>query len=178
MYKPFNRFNSSLEVIRTAVLMYAREPHSQRNGEDLLAERGIDICHKTVRCFWNRDGELFAAQIKTRGLPLRHGGPEWQRHLDELCVKSNGRTDYVWRAVDHEGEVLEVVATKRRDRKAALTCLRQLTKQYDRPYRLVTNRLKFCGAAVKVIGNAHRHECKGRRNQQPRRNISSGASTT
>jgi putative transposase len=163
MDSPFKRFNSSPEIIRLAVMMYVRYLLSLRNVEDLLAERGIDICHETVRLWWNRFGPMFAAEIKKRRIALRRGCPEWQWHLDEVFVKINGVTHYLWRAVDHEGKVLEVVATKRRDRAAALRFLKRVMKRYGRPHKVVTDRLPSYGAATKVIGNAQRQLCKGAR---------------
>ncbi|MEP1356456.1 MAG: IS6 family transposase, partial [Tateyamaria sp.] len=82
----------------------------------------------------------------------------WQWHLDEVFVKINGETHYLWRAVDHEGEVLESYVTKRRDRKAALKFLRKSMKRYGRPEIIVTDKLRSYGAAMKVIGNAERQE--------------------
>ena len=116
MQNPFRYFNSSPEVIRLAVMMYIRYPLSLRQVEDLLSERGIDICHETVRFWWNRFGPLFAAEIRKRRIHL-HWHSNWRWHLDEVFVRINGETHYLWRAVDHEGEVLEVFATKRRDRR-------------------------------------------------------------
>ncbi len=121
MRNPFRYFNSSPEVIRLAVMMYIRYPLSLRQVEDLLFERGIDICHETVRYWWNRFGPMFAAAIRKRRLHHRSFS-QWRWHLDEVFVRINGETHYLWRAVDHEGEVLEVFATKRRDRRAALRC--------------------------------------------------------
>jgi putative transposase len=144
-------------------MMYVRYPLSLRNVEDLLAERGIDICHETVRFWWNRFGPMFAAEIKKRRLALRRGSPEWQWHLDEVFVKINGVTHYLWRAVDHEGEVLEVVATRRRDRKAALRFLKRVMKRYGRPQKVITDHWPSYGAAMKAIGNAQRQLCKGAR---------------
>jgi len=109
MRNPFRYFNSSPEVIRLAVMMYIRYPLSLRQGEDLLFERGIDICHETVRFWWNRFGLLFAAAIRRRRVHHRSYSL-WRWHLDEVLVKINGETHYLWRAVDHEGEVLEVFA--------------------------------------------------------------------
>ncbi len=82
----------------------------------------------------------------------------WRWHLDEVFVKINGETHYLWRAVDHEGEVLESYVTKRRDRKAALKCLRKSMKRYGRPEVIVTDKLRSYGAALKDIGNARRQE--------------------
>ncbi len=120
MRNPFRYFNSSPEVIRLAVMMYIRYPLSLRQVEDLLFERGIDICHETVRFWWNRFGPMFASEIRKRRVRHCRAYPQWRWHLDEVFVKINGETHYLWRAVDHEGEVLEVFATKRRDRGAAL----------------------------------------------------------
>jgi putative transposase len=78
----------------------------------------------------------------------------WQWHLDEVFVKINGEMHYLWRAVDHEGEVLETYVTKRRDRNAALKFLRKLMKRYGSPKVIVTDRLRSYGAAMKIIGNA------------------------
>ena len=152
MHNPFRYFNSSPEVIRLAVMMYIRYPLSLRQIEDLLFERGIDICHETVRFWWNRFGPLFAAEIRTRR--VHHGSySNWRWHLDEVFVRINGKTHYLWRAVDHEGEVLEVLVTKRRDRKAALEFLKRTVKRYGRPASMVTDRLPSYRAAMKVIGN-------------------------
>ncbi len=119
MRSPFRYFNSSPEAIRLAVMMYIRYPLSLRQVEDLLFERGIDICHETVRYWWNRFGPMFAAAIRKQRIHHRSYS-RWRWHLDEVFVRINGETHYLWRAVDHEGEVLEVFATKRRDRRAAL----------------------------------------------------------
>ena len=135
-------------------MMYVRFPLSLRNVEDLLHERGIDICHETVRYWWNRFGPMFASEIRKR---RRHPSPNhsnWRWHLDEVFVKINGETHYLWRAVDHEGEVLEVYVSKRRDRKAALVFLKKLMKRYGRPHKIVTDRLRSYRAALKAIGNA------------------------
>ncbi|HEY3889745.1 MAG TPA: DDE-type integrase/transposase/recombinase, partial [Caulobacteraceae bacterium] len=109
MSNPFRYFNSSPEVIRLVVMMYVRYPLSLRNVEDLLAERGIDISHETVRFWWNRFGPMFAAEICKRRVAHMRGYPQWRWHLDEVFVKINGKLYYLWRAVDHEGEVLEAV---------------------------------------------------------------------
>ena len=151
MKNPFRYFNSSPEVIRLAVMMYIRYPLSLRQVEDLLFERGIDICHETVRFWWNRFGPMFAAEIRKRR--VLHGSySNWRWHLDEVFVKISGETHYLWRAVDQEGEVLEVFATKRRDRAAALKFLKRAMKRYGRPRAVVTDRLRSYRAAMNVIG--------------------------
>ena len=90
MSNPFRYFNSSPEVIRLVVMMYLRYPLSLRNVEDLLAERGIDISHETVRFWWNRFGPIFAAEIRKRHVTHMRGFPQWRWHLDEAFVKVNG----------------------------------------------------------------------------------------
>ena len=155
MHNPFRYFNSSPEVIRLAVMMYVRYPLSLRQVEDLLCERGIDICHETVRYWWNRFGPVFAAEIRKRRVHHRFYSL-WRWHLDEVFVRINGQTHYLWRAVDHEGEVVEVFVTKRRDRRAALEFLTRAMKRYGRPASIVTDRLPSYRAAMKVIGNEGR----------------------
>ena len=152
MKNPFRYFNSSPEIIRLTVMMYVRYPLSLRQVEDLLFERGIDICHETVRFWWNRFGPMFAAEIRKRRVQSQSYS-RWRWHLDEVFVKINGETHYLCRAVDHEGEVLEVFATKRRDRKAALQFLKRAMKRYGQPKVIVTDRLKSYRAAMNVIGN-------------------------
>ena len=139
-------------------MMYVRFPLSLRNVEDLLHERGIDICHETVRFWWNRFGPVFAAGIRRKRINRMRSYSNWQWHLDEVFVKINGETHYLWRAVDHEGEVLESFVTKRRDRKAALKFLRKTMKRHGNPHIFVTDKLRSDGAAMKAIGNADKQE--------------------
>ena len=155
---PFRYFKTSPEIIRLAVMMYVRYPLSLRNVEDLLHERGIDISHETVRFWWNRFGPLFASEIRKRRVQNLQCHSIWQWHLDEVFVKINGETHYLWRAVDHEGEVLESYVTKRRDRKAALKFLRKTMKRHGIVEVLVTDKLRSYGAAMKVLGNADKQE--------------------
>jgi len=155
---PFKYFKTSPDIIRLAVMLYVRFPLSLRNVEDLLHERGIEISHETVRFWWNRFGPLFAAEIRKKRARRMRGHSNWQWHLDEVFVKINGETHYLWRAVDHEGEVLETYVTKRRDRKAALKFLRKTMKRFGQPHVIVTDKLRSYGAAMKVIGNVHRQE--------------------
>ncbi|MEQ3725874.1 MAG: IS6 family transposase [Tateyamaria sp.] len=155
---PFRYFKTSPEIIRLAVMMYVRFPLSLRNVEDLLHERGIDVSHETVEFWWNRFGPMFASEIRRNRAGRMRSYSNWQWHLDEVFVKINGEMHYLWRAVDHEGEVLESYVTKRRDRKAALKFLRKSMKRYGRPEVIVTDKLRSYGAAMKVIGNAERQE--------------------
>ena len=165
MRNPFRYFNSSPEVIRLAVMMYGRYPLSLRQVEDLLFERGIDICHETVRFWWNRFGPLSAAEIRKRRVQHR-GYSHWRWHLDEVFVRINGETHYLWRAVDHEGEVPGAFATKRRDRTAALKFLKRAMKRYGRPMSIVTDRL---GSSWRRVQGPWKRETSGVRPlaQQP-----------
>ena len=155
---PFRYFNSSPEVLRLAVMMYVGYPLSLRQVEDLLSERGIDVCRETVRYWWNRFGQLFATVIRKRRAQ-HHSYSNWRWHLDEVFVRISGETLYLWRAFDHEGEVLEVIATKRRDRRAALRSLKRAMKRYGEPRSIVTDRLDSYRAALKVIGDAAAQTC-------------------
>jgi len=152
-HNPFRYFKTSPEVIRLAVMMYIRFPLSLRNVEDLLHERGIDICHETVRYWWNKFGPMFAREIRKKRMHPVPNYSNWKWHLDEVFVKINGETHYLWRAVDHEGEVLESFVSKRRDQKAALEFLKKIMKKYGAPKVIVTDRLKSYRAAMKIIGN-------------------------
>ena len=94
-------------------MLYVRFPLSLRNVEDLLHERGIEISHETVRFWWNRFGPMFAAEIRRNRVSWMRSYSNWQWHLDEVFVKINGEMHYLWRAVDHEGEVLKSYVSKR-----------------------------------------------------------------
>ncbi len=157
-HSPFRYFKTSPEVIRLSVMLYVRFPLSLRNVEDLLHERGIDVSHETVRFWWNRFGPMFAAEIRRKRIDRMRSGTHWRWHLDEVFVKINGEMHYLWRAVDHEGEVLETFVTKRRDRRAALKFLRKSMRRFGNPKIIVTDKLRSYGAAMKLIGNSDRQE--------------------
>lgn len=155
---PFRYFHSSPEIIRLAVLMYVRFPLSLRNVEDLLFERGIDVCHETVRLWWNRFGPLFAADIRSQRVSRMRGFRHWRWHLDEIYVKLNGEMVYLWRAVDLEGEILESYVTRKRDKSAALRFLKKTLKRHGQAETIVTDGLKSYPAAMRELGNADRRE--------------------
>ena len=96
---------------------------------------------------------MFAKEIRKKWMPPVPHHSNWKWHLDEVFVKINGEMHYLWRAVDHEGEVLESFVSKRRDRKAALVFLKKLMKRYGQPQEIVTDRLRSYRAAMKLIGN-------------------------
>ena len=105
---PFKYFKTSPEIIRLAVMYYIRYPLSFRQVEDILHERGVDICHETARFLVERFGSKFAREIRKNRLG-RHSNLQW--HLDEVFVKIKGERFYLRRAVGHEGEVLECYVT-------------------------------------------------------------------
>ncbi|MEP6786546.1 MAG: IS6 family transposase [Sphingomonadales bacterium] len=155
---PFKGFNPSPEIIRLVVLMYVRFPLSLRNVEDLLFERGIDVCHETVRFWWNRFGPLFAGRVRDRRVGQMRGFRHWRWHLDEMFVKINGQTHYLWRAVDHEGEILESYVTRTRDKKVALTFMKKALKRHGSPAAIVTDGLKSYQAAMRDLGVIEKQE--------------------
>lgn len=134
--------------------------------EDLLHGRGVYVSHETIRFWWNRFGPLFAAEIRRKEASRMRCYSNWQWHLDEVFVKINGVQHYLWRAVHHEGEVLESYVTKFRDRTAAFKFLKKAMKQYGQPEVIVTDKLRSYGAAMKVIGNVARLETGRWRNNR------------
>ena len=157
-YSPFRCFNALPEVIRLVVMMYVRFPLSLRNVEDLLFERGIDLCHETVRFWWNRFGPMFAGDIRRQRVSRMGGITHWRWHLDEMYVKINGEMHYLWRAVDHEGEILESFVTKTRDKAAALTFMKKTLKRHGNPEVVTTDGLRSYKAAMTELGNAAKQE--------------------
>jgi putative transposase len=155
---PFRYFNSSPEVIRLVVMMYVRFPLSLRNVEDLLFERGIDVCHETVRLWWNRFGPLFASDIRSQRVSRMRGFRHWRWHLDEMVVKIGGEMKYLWRAVDHEGEVLESYVTTTRDKAAALHFMKKALKRHGSPEAITTDGLRSYKAAMDELGDAGKQE--------------------
>jgi putative transposase len=134
----FRYFKTSPEIIQLAVMLYVRFPLSLRNVEDLLHERGVDVSYESVRYWWHRFGSQFANQIKKR----RAGGMQ----------SSNWKWHYLWRAVDHEGEVLESYVTKKRDKRAALKFMKKAMRRYGSPNKIVTDKLRSYSAAAKELG--------------------------
>ena len=146
-------------MIRYAVWLYFRFTLSIRDVEELLAQRGIDLSREAVRCWVNKFGPLIAANLRRRRSP-----PTGRWHLDEMVVKVGGRRMFLWRAVDDEGEVLDVLVQKRRNKAAALKLLRKLLKRQGvRPEAIVTDKLASYRAAVKSLGLAPRHHPGGMR---------------
>ena len=117
-------------IIQRAVWLYVRFNLSLRDVEELMAERGVEVSYETVRWWVKRFGPPIA-----RG--LRRGHPQW--HLDEMYVSINGRWMYLWRAIDQNGEVLDVLVQAKRDKRAALKLMRKLLKKHGfAPRTIVT----------------------------------------
>ncbi len=148
----FKYFKTSPEIIRLAVMLYIRFPLSLRNVEDLLHERGIDVCHETVRYWWNRFGPMFAAEIRRKRVQQLRAFSKWKWHVVVFFVKVNGKRHYLWRAVDHEGKVLEAVVTKRRNKQATLKFLKKLMKRHGRADNVVADRFASYRAALTELG--------------------------
>ncbi len=149
----YKRHRFPPEIIRQAVWLYFKYTLSLRDVEEILAERGIDVSYETVRCWAEKFGGAIAANIRRmRPRP----GSVW--HLDEMVVRINGRHMFMRRAVDQEGEVLDVLVQKRRNKRAALKLLRKLMrKQGYAPDGIVTDGLASYGAALDTLGGRSRH---------------------
>ncbi len=136
------------EVIDHAIWLYLRFTLSFRDVEDLLAERGIAVSHETVRRWVIISRPMIAAQLRKRRPP-----PHATWHLDEVYLKIDGRMAYLWRVVDAEGEVLDVLVQSRRSKHAALKLMRKLLKKYAFvPERLITDDLRTYDAAARALG--------------------------
>ena len=142
------------EIIQQAIWLYLRFTLSLRDVEDLLAERGVAVSYETVRRWVNHFGPMIAADLRKRRLK-----PHTTWHLDEVYLKIDDRMVYLWRAVDAEGEVLDVLVQSKRNKHAALKLMRKLLRKYTFvPERLVTDDLRSYSAAVRVLGIERRHE--------------------
>ena len=149
-------------IIQHAIWLYVRFTLSFRDIEDLLAERGIVVSHETVRRWVNHFGPAIAADLRKRR-PKPH--TIW--HLDEVYLRIGGRLVYLWRAVDAEGEVLDVLLQTKRNKHAALKLMRKLLKKTGfSPDKLVTDELASYGAAIRDLGLANRHERGRSRNNR------------
>src|SRR5208337_1207570 len=142
------------EIIQQAIWLYLRFTLSFRDVEDLLAERGVTVSYETIRRWVNHFGPSIAADLRKRR-PKPHA--IW--HLDEVYLKIAGRMVYLWRAVDAEGEVLDVLVQSRRNKQAALKLMRKLLKKYGFvPDQLITDDLRSYAAAAHNLGIGARHE--------------------
>ena len=149
-------------IIQHAVWLYLRFTLSYRDVEELLAERGLDISYETVRCWVLKFGPMIAQRLRRR-----RPRPSNRWHLDEMGVRIAGRRMYLWRAVDHEGEVLDMLVQRRRDSRAALRLMRKLLKnQGFVPKLLVTDKLRSYASAFRRLRLTSLHEQGLRKNNR------------
>src|SRR6202047_901679 len=149
-------------IIQHAIWLYLRFTLSYRDVEELLAERGLEVSYETVRRWVLKFGPGFARRLR-RSRPR----PSDRRHLDEMVVRIAGKRMYLWRAVDHEGEVLDMLVQRRRDKRAALRLMRKLLKKQGfTPKLLTTDKLGSYGAAVRHLRLTCRHEQGLRQNNR------------
>ena len=135
------------DIIAHAVWLYFRFSLSFRDVEDLLAQRGITVTYETVRRWCRTLGSAYARRLRQRRGRL---GDTW--HLDELFVTLNGRQQYLWRAVDEDGDVLDILVQSRRNRRAAVRFFRKLLKRQGcLPRRLITDKLRSYPAAHRLV---------------------------
>jgi transposase-like protein len=158
----YSRHRFPPEIIQHAVWLYFRFPLSYRNVEDLLAERGVEVSYETVRRWALKFGMLYARKLRRlRPRPSRR----W--HLDEVFVSIGGKRMYLWRAVDDEGEVLDILVQARRDKRSALKLMRKLLKKHGAaPEHWITDKLPSYGAALRQLGANRRHVTGGRLNNR------------
>ncbi len=149
----YHGYRFPAEVISHTVWLYHRFCLSLRDIEDLLAERGIEVSYESIRNWCNRFGPKYAHKIKNRGGRL---GDTW--YLDEVFIKIRGEHVYLWRAVDQDGDTIDLLVQKRRNKQAAKRFFHKLLKgQCASPRRIVTDKLKSYSAALREIMPAVPH---------------------
>jgi len=158
----YRRHRFPPEIIQHAIWLYLRFTLSYRDVEELLAERGLDISYETVRRWVLKFGPTIARRLRQR-----RPRPSDRWHLDEMVIRIAGVRMYLWRAVDHEGEVLDVLVQRRRDTRAALRLMRKLLKKQGfLPKLLVTDKLRSYASAFRQLGLSCPHEQGIRRNNR------------
>ena len=158
----FARHQFPPAIIQHTVWLYVRFTLSYRDVEDLLAERGLDVSYETVRRWVLKFGPLFARELRRR-----RPRPTSRWHLDEMAVIIGGTQFWLWRAVDDEGEVLDLLVQRRRDKDAAVKLMRKLLKNQGFALDvLVTDKLRYYGAAKSEMRLCARHEQGLRKNNR------------
>ncbi len=158
----YKRHRFPPEIIAHAVWLYFRFALSYRDVEELLAERGVVLTYETVRQWCRKFGQAYANDLGRR---RPQPGDKW--HLDEVFIRINGATHYLWRAVDQDGQVLDILVQSRRDAAAATTFLRKLLKGLEYvPRVVITDKLASYGAAMRaVLPSAEHRRHKGLNNR-------------
>ena len=158
----YRRHRFPAEIIQRAVWLCFRFPLSYRDVEDLLAERGVDVSYETIRRWSLKFGQAYARKLR-QSRPR----PDDRWHLDEVFSSINGKRMYLWRAVDSEGEVLDILVQSRRNKKAALKLMRKLLKKQGyAPNKVVTDKLPSYGAALRDLNMTGKHVTGGRSNNR------------
>ena len=158
----YRRHRFPPEIIQHAIWLYLRFTLSYRDVEELLAERGLDISYETVRRWVLKFGPAIARRLRQR-----RPRPSDRWHLDEMVVRIAGKRMYLWRAVDDEGEVLDMLIQRRRDSRAALRLIRKLLKKQGFvPKLLITDKLRSYGSAFRHLRLTCRHEQGLRKNNR------------
>ena len=143
----YKRYRFPSEIIQYAVWLYYRFNLSHRDIEDLLADRGINVTYEAIRLWCNRFGPKYAARLKRK-----HQGYGDTFFIDEVFIKIDGKQHYLWRAVDQDGEVIDVYLQKRRDGAAAKRFFKRLLKKHhDEPRKIVTDKLRSYGVAHREL---------------------------
>lgn len=158
----YKRHRFSPEIIQYAVWLYSRFTLSFRDVEDLLAERGLDISYETVRCWFLKFGRFYAKNISSR---RPRSDCRW--HLDEVFITMAGKRAYLWRAVDSEGEVLDMLVQPKRNKKAAVKLMRKLLKKQGYvPSSIVTDKLRSYSAAFRKLRLTAEHDTRQHQNNR------------
>ena len=143
----YKRYRFPSVIIQYAVWLYYRFNLSHRDIEDLLAEREINVTYETIRLWCNKFGSKYATSLKRK-----HRGNGDTFFIDAVFIKIDGKQHYLWRAVDQDGEVIDVYLQKRRDGAAAKRFFKRLLKKHkDEPRKIVTDKLKSYGVAYREL---------------------------
>jgi transposase-like protein len=158
----YRRHRFPPSIIQHAIWLYLRFTLSYRDVADLLAERRLDVSYETVRRWVLKFGPMIA-----RNLRRRRPRPSDRWHLDEMVVRIAGKHMYLWRAVDHEGEVLDMLVRRRRDKRAAVRLMRKLLRKRGfAPKLLMTDKLGSYGSAFRQLRLTCHHEQGLRKNNR------------
>ena len=158
----YKRHRFPAEIISHCVWLYFCLPLSYRQVELVMAQRGIDVTYEAIRQWCRKFGQQYANELKRR---RPKPGDKW--HLDEVFLKINGKTQYLWRAVDQDGNVLDILVQSRRNQKAAEKFFRKLLKEYEYvPRVIITDKLPSYGAAKKKVLRSVEHRQHRRLNNR------------
>src|SRR5258707_2012004 len=161
----YRRHRFPVPIIQYAIWLYLRFTLSYRDVEDLLAERGLDLSYETVRRWVRKFGPRFARELRKR-----QPRPTGRWHMDEMVVKIAGKRHWLWRAVDSEGEILDLLVQSSRDTAAAVRLMRKLIKKQGfAPEEIVTDKLRSYSDAIRQLGLSPRPE-QGQRQNNPAEN--------